>query len=551
MVQRSIVVVLLVCWLQSLAIAQSELPGALVSWPTPQLTRLEELNALLQKKLVQRGVLRDQLRGAKDGELLDERQQLEETLADITTLSSTFELVALGNTDITAVIEDAKVQIDWRQDLLDILKPLVDSLKSLTKKPRQISDLRDQITSSAARIIATEQALLAIGAITTVTLSTETATRLAELEVKWKDDQDQFRQEQLVAQSQLDRLTNDETSFVSGMWPATRQFVLGRGLTLLMMLTAAVVAWGAMRSIWWLYSTKFTTKALRRENPWYRLAEYSFYLVTVILTVCAGLVVIYARQDLLLLAIALLLIAGAVLSFRQFLPDYVQEARLLLNLGAVREDQRVMYNGLPWQVMSLNLTTVLRNPALDGVIRLPLSVVAGLVSRPVKNQLWFPTDRDDIVLLADGTMGKVRVQTPDLVEVSIRGGMSVTYPTSEFYSMSLTNMTRQDSFMVAGTFGFDYAHQAISLVEIPTAIEAAMQISLAQAGYKKTLRSLVVELASANTSSLDYMILLSVDSSVAGDYFRLERLIQQTCVAVSNDHGWTIPYPQLVVHNAP
>jgi len=41
---------------------------------------------------------------------------------------------------------------------------------------------------------------------------------------------------------------------------------------------------------------------------------------------------------------------------------------------------------------------------------------------------------------------------------------------------------------------------------------------------------------------------LSVES-VAGDFYKLKRLLLQTCVEVSNEKGWVIPFNQLTVHN--
>ena len=327
-------------------------------------------------------------------------------------------------------------------------------------------------------------------------------------------------------------------------------FLLGRGLTLIIALVCAALAWAVMRFLWWVFTTHFTTKEQRRNQTWFRLLAYSYYLLNTIVTLLVVLAVLYVREDLLLLALALLLVFGAVLSFRQFLPRYIEEARLLLNLGSVREDERVVYNGLPWQVMSLNLHTVLRNPALDGVLRLPLDVVGTLVSRPVKNNLWFPSNQGDFVILPDDILGQVRTQTPDLVEIAVRGGMSMTYNTADFYSINLINLSRDKTFGVSATFGFDYALQELSLTEIPAALEDEVKTFICEEGYEKHLRSLLVELSTANTSSLDFLIFATFNSKVAGDYYKLQRLLQQACVSVSNKKGWTIPFPQLTIHRS-
>lgn len=515
-----------------------------------QATRLDELANLLQRKELQRDELKQKSAQSQDKASTKERETLEKINRDIDKLKSTFELIALEDTNTSLFSESESLPTDWQQDLLEILKPLIDSLKSVTERPRQIAELRDTVFNTEAKLVVTQQALDSIESISTAALTSDAATRITDLQAKWRDEQEQIVQERLIANSQLDRLTNDQQSFFQGVWPATRTFLLGRGLTLLVAIGSAIAVWALMRILWWVYKKHFTTKTQRRNSTWFRLLSYSYYLLTSMVVTCIVLIALYIREDLLLLALAFLLIAGVALSFRQFLPHYVREARLLLNLGAVREDERVFYNGLPWQVVSLNLTSVLRNPALDGVIRLPLEIVSTLVSRPVKNNLWFPSNEGDYVILPSGLLGKIKHQTPDLVEISVRGGMSMTYTTSEFYSINLINLSHDETFGVSVTFGFDYSLQSISLTDIPNKISEAIRQAFKKSGFENQLENLLVELSVASSSSLDYIIFATMQKSVAKDFYKLERLIQQTCIAVSNEQQWTIPFPQLTVHSS-
>ncbi len=534
-------------WAQS----DVEAPVQTIDAEDVQSVRLDELARLLQRKTEQRDELQRSLANSGDAIPAAKQKTLDNLNRDIGNLSDTFEMIALSNMDTSLLGSSDVVQTDWKQDLLDVLNPLIESLKSITKRPRQIAEAREKVLYAETRLQITEQAIAELEAIPSGSLDDSAKQRVSELLSKWQDEQSQYEQQQLVAQAQLERLSEDQDSFIEGIWPATRLFLLGRGLTLLIALAAGVLTWGLMRLLWWTYTTHFTTKDQRRNSTWFRLLEYSFYLVTTLVIISVTLVVLYVREDLLLLAIAFLLIVAAVLGLRQYLPRYIREARLLLNLGAVREDERVIYNGLPWQVMSLNLHTVLRNPALDGVIRLPLEIISTLVSRPIKNNLWFPSNRGDYVILPDGTFGQIRVQTPDLIEISVKGGMTMTYNTQEFYAINLINLSRDKTFGVSVTFGFDYNLQPISLTEVPETLKREVQSALENAGYAKHLENLIVELATANASSLDFLVFATMNSAAAKDYFKLNRLIQQTCVAVANANQWNIPFPQLTIHHSP
>ena len=126
----------------------------------------------------------------------------------------------------------------------------------------------------------------------------------------------------------------------------------------------------------------------------------------------------------------------------------------------------------------------------------------------------------------------------------------MTYCTQDFYAINLINLSRDKTFGVSVTFGFDYSLQSISLDELPQILKRDVEIALDGAGYEKHVDKLIVELANANTSSLDYLVFVTMSNQVASDYFKLQRLIQQTCVSAANANGWTIPFPQLTVHQS-
>lgn len=513
--------------------------------------RLDRIADILTEKTSLRDELSSQIARVGENASLEDKERLLQLNQDLSSLRTTFEIVALDGIDVD-LSNDQPVDYDWRREMVDVVAPLLDSLKTLTKKPRQISELKEAVAKNNERLSSADKALGVLDSLSLVNLDTDSATNVQLLKEKWQRERETFEQNLLIASSQLERLNASEQSVFNGMWPAIKRFLLGRGLTLVFAGVAAVVAWVCMRLLWWAYSQFFTTKKVRRGSLWYRLLSYSYYILTIVVVILSVLAVLYYREDLLLLALAVVLIAAAALGLRQFIPAYIKEARLLLNLGAVREDERILYAGLPWQVMSLNLHSVLRNPALDGILRLPLESISNLVSRPVKDDtLWFPTESGDYVILPNDRFGQVISQTPELIQVSVKGGMIQTWPTAGFYAMSITNLSRGDSFGVAVTFGFDYALQPVSLTEVPRILENAVTKALKEAGFELHVQNLLVDLLTAGQSSLDYLIYVTMSSEVAGDYYGISRLVNKTCVSVANAEGWSIPYPQMVVHHQP
>ena len=119
------------------------------------------------------------------------------------------------------------------------------------------------------------------------------------------------------------------------------------------------------------------------------------------------------------------------------LPGFYEQAKLLLNLGPVREGERVVFNGVPWEVQTIYFYTELTNPAFEGArIRLPLRDLLTLNSRPTdESSPWFPCRRNDWVRLSDGTRGKVVELTPEWVRLILLGGSRKTYTVSAFLDL--------------------------------------------------------------------------------------------------------------------
>ncbi len=512
--------------------------------------RINELSELIKQRTDQRDSLRELIIASGPNANEGDRQKLKAVSEDIESLRESFLFALLGNqTDMQALEDVEEADTTWQEDVVEVLEPLADTLKAVTRRPREIAELRGKIAQAGHKSAAIQSAINAANQVEMDPLSEDAANTLQNYLGAWAQDLEQVTHDRLLAESQLESLETNNDSGWSGVWASTKQFFLGRGLTLLLAIAVAVIAWLIMRYLWWLYSTKIASKETRRHGTLFRFSAYSYYLFTGLIVIIAVLYTLWIREDLLLLALTFVALASLALGFRQYLPNYITEARLLLNLGTVREGERVMFNGLPWQVMSLNIQSVLRNPAIDGVIRLPLSTLADLSSRPIKNNLWFPTKQGDYVFLPDGLFGRVKHQTPDIVELSVKGGVTLTYPTAEFFSLKVLNLSGDETFGVSTTFGLDYSLQPICMTTVPAALRTAIHEALVSAGYEKHVKGEMVELSSAGDSSLDYVVYVTMSSELASQYYAIERLLVQTCIDVANSNGWSIPFPQLAVHS--
>lgn len=513
-----------------------------------RLQRLGEIAADLATLREQRERLQRAITDDNPEKFAEQRADLDALSDDIAGLQATFEVIALGGIDTSVMQPVVDGPFNWQQELADIASPVFDSLRALTRRPRQLSALRESIALSNQRIAVAERALLELATMPILAGDDVTRANLLQIREDWQENLSRLQSTRLSQQTQLDNLLADNRGSAISYWHNLKTFLSGRGLTLLLAAINGLLAWALLRLLWWVYTTRLTSKQQRRRTTWFRLASYGYQLFVALMIVLTVVVTIYVREDLLLLAFAALLLLGGALSFRSMLPNYVDEVRLLLGIGPLREDELVQYNGLPWQVMSLNIDTILRNPALDGVLRIPVEQACQLQSRPVREPRWFPSRTGDYIFLSDGTFAQVINQTQESVELAIRGGMKHVIPTDQYYAMHITNLSSGDQFGIALTFGLDYSLQSRSLDEIPNALKTVLHEQLQARELADDLLDLTVELSTASASSLDFLIYATIASARAGDYYRYQRSLTQGCVAACNRYGWSIPYPQLNIH---
>ena len=308
----------------------------------------------------------------------------------------------------------------------------------------------------------------------------------------------------------------------------------------------AVLAWGVMRLILRLFQAFAGSGNQKVRTTRNRLVIYGYRILTAILMLLTVMTTFYLRGDVLLLALSILGVAMLILSLRQTLPRYVAETRLLLDAGPVRTGERLIWNGIPMQVKTINMNSILCNPELEGEVRLPLGKLSDLVSRPCGEEPWYPTRPDEYFLLPDNRFGQVQRQTLEIVQAKI-GGSPVLFPAAVFQGLNLRNLSRE-GFRLAVTFGIDYCHQSICLDQVPARFTDALSQMVVDAGMENDLVDILVEFKEAGVSSLDYLIFVNMKGNAASSYLKLGRMVQQTCVDVCNKEDWGIPFTQMTIH---
>lgn len=437
---------------------------------------------------------------------------------------------------------------DWSAEINELLSPLLNEIKRLTSRPREMHRLARELEFLEEKLAEVEHGLEQARALAARAEGTLRA-HLDALAESLAAEAERLRAERDLVRQRLERLRAEQASPYENVRNLVRIFFRSRGRNLLLAVLAFATFWFLSR---WFYLR------LQRWGPFARrdrtLAARLFELVYIVFAATGGIAamlwVLYAVGDWVLLSLVVLFLAGLAWASKTALPRFWQQATILLNLGPVREGERLLFEGVPYLVEKLGWQTYVVNPELKGGrLRLPLAHLADLRSRPFdETEIWFPTREGDWVLLDQERLGQVVEQTPERVTVVLLGGAVRSYPTSAFVAESPTVLSR--GFRIRVLFGIDYQHQKSSTEEIPRTLREHLTIGLAAHPAGPHLRRLAVEFAQAGASSLDLAVLADFGGEAARYYDELERRIQKLCVDACNENGWVIPFTQVTMHMA-
>jgi len=455
-------------------------------------------------------------------------------------------------------------EIGWMEELHEITKPILNSLKEITERPRKIENLNTQILTIKNKIQAYNKArenILALEAIKakvpiSIPKDEKGQVTLSEIQNKFQEDlsnlKDRYNPEILsVELEEAERSLKNIQDFDKNLFSLIKEtivnFIQVRGRNL-------VVAFGFLIGFWWFLIWVFKvietkTNVLKIvKRPARKFIKAIYLLAVSLMSLVLGFLVLYLFNDWLLLSLLFLVMIAIAWTSRQFVPKFFNELKLILNLGTVREGERIFFEGIPWLVKEIGFHAILHNPRLEGgVLRVPVGKLISASSRQfVKEEEWFPTGMGDRVLLGEDVFGQVVSQTPEQVILKVRESRQV-YLTPEFLTLKPRNLS--DGFLIVIKFGLDYSVQNRICEEIPQLFQRGLEEHFKTQINQKipVFRYLKVKFDHAGPSSLDLVILASVNGYYAEEYYSLRRDIHKTLVSVCNAEGFTIPFNQMTL----
>jgi small-conductance mechanosensitive channel len=509
------------------------------------LVELKKSQDLLIKEIQNKTLLKN--RSNLDDE--KERLKLEIKVLDlqVNELKTKFEKIATGIDTSVIKSKESKQATTISDDFKLLLKPLIQGLKQSTEDMRKKAQLQEEIEYYKIILPQAAEAYENLEQLLKNPQTKELKKDLSKLMKYWQQQISLITSNLNASLHQVEMLEKNNLSFTESLHMNTKSFFQQRGLYLLESIAAFLVVIIVMNIIHAMFIAIFPALTKANRSFHIRFADLLYRILTTILAILAPMAVFYYEEDWVLFSAGLLILFGIAWTFRHLIPRLWQQARLLLNVGSVREEERIYYQNLPWRVKNINIFTILENPDSGVKLRLPIEDLVGLTSRPpLKYEPWFPCRLNDWVLLSNEYYGKVVGISLEFIELVDIGGGHRTFMISDFLSLSPQNLST--GFRIADSIGISYKHQKESTNKIVDTLEKYILRKIEEEGYKDGLKKLIVQFSHAGDSSLDIAVIANFNADMAPLYYRLKRAVGRWCVDACSEYGWEIPFPQLTVH---
>lgn len=480
----------------------------------------------------------------------EEKERLESELkglqAQVNEFQKKFENIATGiDTSIITTKEDHH-DTTLSEDFQLLIKPLLHAAKQSTDEMRKKAKLQDEKEYYENILFYANKAQQNIDKLLNDKNSTALENELTKLKKQWNQNVLLITSNLNATKQHIELLDKDDVSLAESFQNSFKNFFQRQGRVLIEGIGAFFIVLIVMQTIHTLLVKLFPILIDQDRAFSIRFLDLTYWVITALLAIFAPMAIFYYEENWVLSSIGILILFGLIWTFRNLFPKLWKQARLLLNIGPVRQEERIYYQNLPWRVKNINIFTILENPDSGVKLRLPIEELVGLTSRPaLQNEPWFPCKINDWVLLSNEYYGKVVGISLEFIECVDFAGGRKTFMVSDFLSLSPLNLST--GFMIIDTIGISYRHQKESTSQITAMLEKFILKQVEEEGYKEGLKELFVQFAHAGNSSLDIRIIASFRGDMASNYFRLRRAIGRWCVDACTEYGWEIPFPQLTV----
>ncbi|MCW5211527.1 hypothetical protein VU04_01280 [Desulfobulbus sp. TB] len=430
---------------------------------------------------------------------------------------------------------------NWNKEIQEIFSPLIVQLKHVTERPRQVEMLRSQIGYYEALLPQIKRAVQQIDILKKNVTKKATAEEILVLEKNWKQNEKEYLSKLNTARHQLFQLEKNKMSVLQTIDYLFESVFKQRGINMLYAVASFIITF----FIFYLFRL-----VIRKFNPLNRSPKFMFlgnlidvllYLISFIMATTVMIIVLYVYGNWLVLGMISLVLLGIIWAAKSTLPKFVEQIKLLIGFGSVRQGERITVDGIPYEVISVGIYSYFENPLLQSAtLRFPLKDLVNMRSHPCdRSEPWFPCKEGDYLLM-DGPQPvwrKVVLQTPSVIKFEWFG-MFETIQTAAFLQQNIFNLS-EGPFWVQFELELGYNHRR-DVDDICQKLRKITSTELEETPFAELMLAPWIDFDDFGNSSLVFRYWVQMRKQAAKSYPAIQRTLKKIALKAANKYDFEI-----------
>lgn len=479
------------------------------------------------------------------------KQSLTRLIERKNVLKNDFTLNATG-IDVKTLKGEKTEKVNWEEELKKVFSPVIVGLTEFTEPARRIEFLRSDVASYEQFLPKLQKGLEQIEILIEKSSDREVTKQLREEQEFWIQQGKEITTKLEVEKQQLLELKERKVSFGKALESFVETIFSKRGRDIL---ASIGIFFGTLIGIL-LFRRLIMFLNPLKHIPRFRfianLIDVFLYMMAFVIATSVLVFSLYVAGEILALGIVLIILLGMVWTLRNAIPMYIEQIKLLIGFGAVRQGEKLIYNGISWKVDSIGLYCYLHNPMLpEETIRLPIKDLINLRSRPYKEDkvMWFPCKEGDFVVIDDKHFRQVTLITPERIKLSALGAEE-SMPTQEFLEERIRNLSAAPFFH--GTMlHIAYEHRFDLYEHIIGKLQSHIEEGVKALPLGEHVMKVFVACLNMSDKSLELAAWVQSKPESAGNYNRIKAAMIKLCIEAANKYDWQILRFNAISHHYP
>jgi len=454
-------------------------------------------------------------------------------------LEQDFTLNATG-IDQRNIDEKKDEKINWEEELKKIFSPVILNLKDFTEPARKIELLHGDILYYEQHLPKIQKGIEQIELLLLESQSQKIKNKLSLEKEVWVQQEKELSTKYEVAKQQLLELESRKVTPNQAIDALTSTIFSKQGKNILLAILAFFFIFIVLHLLRRLILLINPLNYIPRFKFIASLIDIILNVLIFIISILTLMVALYMAGSMMTLAIVAFILLGMLWALRNTLPLFVEQIKLLMGFGPVRQGEKVIYNGIQWLVESIGVYSYLRNPLLTGnLVRLPLKDLISMRSRPYdETESFFPCKEGDYILINHKDWRRVMTQTPERIKFDWFE-MHESMPTSTFLQQKVFNLSATP-FWVGTNLYIAYEHRHEVLDEIVSQLGGFLEEEFKKLPFGEHLISPWVDFSEMTDMSLGVMAWVQVSPEAAAKYNGIKLRLTQICLRAANKYGWQV-----------